>query len=284
MPALSIAPDSAQLRRTIASWRQDGATIGFVPTMGALHAGHLSLIERALAETDRVVASIFVNPKQFSPGEDLAAYPRGLERDRAMLEDAGCSLLFAPQVTDIYPEGFATAVSVSGLTEGLDGATRPNFFGGIATVVAKLFILATPDKAFFGEKDYQQLLVVRRMAADLGLPVKVIGCPTLRDPDGLAMSSRNVYLSPEERQQALVLPQTLNSAAKAISGGADVAKTLRDGRATLESAGFRLDYLELRDAKTLAPLRHLSRPARLFVGGYLGKTRLIDNVPVSPRG
>jgi pantoate--beta-alanine ligase len=284
MPALSIAPDSAQLRETIASWRQDGATIGFVPTMGALHAGHLSLIKRALAETDRVVASIFVNPKQFSPGEDLAAYPRGLERDRQMLEDAGCALLFAPQVADIYPEGFATSVSVSGLTEGLDGATRPNFFGGIATVVAKLFILVAPDKAFFGEKDYQQLLVVRRMTTDLGLPVEVIGCPTVRDPDGLAMSSRNVYLSPAERQQALVLPQTLTSVAEAIAGGADIAKVLRDGCATLEAAGFRLDYLELRDAETLAPLRHLSRPARLFVGGYLGKTRLIDNVPVSRKG
>lgn len=282
---LPVLRTIADLRACLTEWRREALTVGFVPTMGALHAGHLALVERARAENDRVIASVFVNPKQFSPGEDLESYPRREGRDAEKLAAAECDTMFAPSAAEMYPDGFATKVTVDGISEGLCGATRPNFFTGIATVVAKLFILIGPDRAYFGEKDYQQLLLIRRMARDLGMPVDVVGCPVVRDDDGLALSSRNDYLSAEERHRALTLPATLSEMARRLSedGGATaVAQALADGRKRLESAGFTLDYLEIRDAETLEPLTVVDRPARVLAGGYLGGTRLIDNVPVMP--
>ena len=272
----------AALRQTSRDWRAQGKRVGLVPTMGALHEGHISLVETALAECDAVIATIFVNPKQFSPGEDLDAYPRTLDADKAMLTDAGCTALFAPVVSEIYPDGFATSITVAGISEGLCGATRPNFFTGIATVVAKLLILAEADIAYFGEKDYQQLLLIKRLVTDLGLPVEVKGCPIVREPDGLAMSSRNRYLSDSERQMALTLGQTLKEVAVGLEAGAKAAQLISMGLERLAAAGFKMDYLELRDAETLQPMTDLNRPARLLAGGYLGKTRLIDNWPVNP--
>lgn len=283
MPDLTIIQTGDALRQTVRRWKREGLTVGLVPTMGALHAGHLSLIELARAHCDRVVATIFVNPRQFSPGEDLDAYPRTIERDTALLREAGCHALFAPAVSEIYPDGFATSITVAGISEGLCGATRPNFFGGIATVVAKLLILAEPDKAFFGEKDYQQLLVIRRLVTDLALPVEIIGGALVREADGLAMSSRNAYLSGNERQMALTLHHTLKEVTAGLEAGAEPGRLIAMGLERLVSAGFRMDYLELRDAETLEPIERLERPARLLAGGYLGKTRLIDNMPVTPR-
>lgn len=283
MPDLTIIQTGDALRQTVRRWKREGLTVGLVPTMGALHAGHLSLIELARAHCDRVVATIFVNPRQFSPGEDLDAYPRTIERDTALLREAGCHALFAPAVSEIYPDGFATSITVAGISEGLCGATRPNFFGGIATVVAKLLILAEPDKAFFGEKDYQQLLVIRRLVTDLALPVEIIGGALVREADGLAMSSRNAYLSGNERQMALTLHHTLKEVTAGLEAGAEPGRLIAMGLERLASAGFRMDYLELRDAETLEPIERLERPARLLAGGYLGKTRLIDNMPVTPR-
>jgi len=283
MPDLTIIQTGDALRQTVRRWKREGLTVGLVPTMGALHAGHLSLIELARAHCDRVIATIFVNPRQFSPGEDLDAYPRTMERDTALLREAGCHALFAPAVSEIYPDGFATSITVAGISEGLCGATRPNFFGGIATVVAKLLILAEPDKAFFGEKDYQQLLVIRRLVTDLALPVEIIGGALVREADGLAMSSRNAYLSGNERQMALTLYHTLKEVTAGLEAGAEPGRLIAMGLERLVSAGFRMDYLELRDAETLEPIERLERPARLLAGGYLGKTRLIDNMPVTPR-
>lgn len=283
MPDLTIIQTGDALRQTVRRWKREGLTVGLVPTMGALHAGHLSLIELARAHCDRVIATIFVNPRQFSPGEDLDAYPRTMERDTALLREAGCHALFAPAVSEIYPDGFATSITVAGISEGLCGATRPNFFGGIATVVAKLLILAEPDKAFFGEKDYQQLLVIRRLVTDLALPVEIIGGALVREADGLAMSSRNAYLSGNERQMALTLHHTLKEVTAGLEAGAEPGRLIAMGLERLVSAGFRMDYLELRDAETLEPIERLERPARLLAGGYLGKTRLIDNMPVTPR-
>jgi pantoate--beta-alanine ligase len=283
MPDLSVIRIGDELRRTVRLWKREGLRVGLVPTMGALHAGHISLVELAKSRCDRVVATIFVNPRQFSPGEDLDAYPRTMERDRQLLTEAGCHALFAPTVDEIYPQGFATSITVSGISEGLCGATRPNFFGGIATVVAKLLILAEPDMAFFGEKDYQQLLVIKRLVKDLALPVEIIGGALIREPDGLAMSSRNAYLSANERQMALTLYHTLKEVTAGLEAGAEARRLIAMGLERLAQAGFRMDYLELRDAETLAPVERLERPARLLAGGYLGKTRLIDNMPVAPK-
>ena len=272
----------AELRQTSRDWRAEGKRIGLVPTMGALHEGHISLVRTALAECDAVIATIFVNPKQFSPGEDLEAYPRALDSDKAMLADAGCTALFAPLVDEIYPQGFSTSITVAGISEGLCGATRPNFFTGIATIVAKLLILSEPDIAYFGEKDYQQLLLIKRLVTDLALPVDIKGCPIVRETDGLAMSSRNRYLSDNERQMALTLPHTLKEIAVGLEAGANVGQLIAMGLERLAGAGFKMDYLELRDAETLQPMTDIGRPARLLAGGYLGKTRLIDNWPVNP--
>jgi len=271
------------LRRAVAELRRDGGTVAFVPTMGALHAGHMALIRSAKREADHVVASIFVNPTQFGPNEDLGTYPRREAEDAAMLEAEGCSILWVPSAATMYPEGHATTVSVSGVSDDLDGAARPGQFAGVATVVTKLFNQVQPDVALFGEKDYQQLAVIRRMAADLDLPIRIVGVPTQRDPDGLALSSRNAYLSDEERLAARVLPRALVEAAQAMRDGSSVGEALQDARRKLEAAGFGpLDYVELRDADPLRPVEGLSGPARMLAAAQLGRTRLIDNLEVLP--
>lgn len=272
------------LAREVSQWRADGYTIGFVPTMGALHEGHISLVLKAMEVSDRVVVSIFVNPAQFGPHEDLATYPRTLEADSALLAAAGCHLLYAPTVEEIYPEGFATSLHVDGPALGLESEARPHFFGGVATVVARLFGQVRPDIAVFGEKDYQQLLVVRRMAADLALPVKVLGVETRREADGLAMSSRNVYLSPAERMRAGRLNVILRDLAHALEDGEPAAAALEHARILANSVFDAVDYIEVRDAGTLADTGPglLDRPARVLAAVRVGKTRLIDNVAASP--
>ncbi len=272
--------DLDALRAALARFRAAGARVALVPTMGALHAGHLALVEAARADGARVAASIFVNPKQFGPGEDLARYPRREAEDAAMLERAGCDLLWAPPVEVMYPAGFATGVSVGGgLTGVLDGAARPGHFDGVATVVAKLFAQGRPDVAYFGEKDWQQLAVVRRMAVDLDLGVEVIGVPTVREADGLALSSRNGYLSADERGRATALPRALAAAARAIGDGEDVGTALGEARAALPRAGFAVDYVELVDAASLGgPVA--GRARRLLAAARMGTTRLIDNMAI----
>lgn len=274
------------LRKSVAILRAGGESIGLVPTMGALHEGHLTLVRRAREACDHVVASIFVNPTQFGPNEDLDAYPRQLAEDSAMLEGAGCSLLWAPSVEAMYPDGFVTNISVSGVSEGFCGADRPGHFDGVATVVCKLFNQVRPDMAFFGEKDFQQLAVIRAMARDLDLTLphvrSIIGVPTVREEDGLAMSSRNRYLSKEDRAAAATLPAAMKQAISQIENGADAAPALETLKASLIAAGFNsVDYAELADAKSLAPLGTLTgAPARLLVAARIGGTRLIDNMSV----
>lgn len=282
--AVQIIRDRDSLDEAVAALREGGGTIAFVPTMGALHAGHMALVAEARARADHVVASIFVNPTQFAPNEDLSTYPRREASDSAMLDSEGCAILWAPDVATMYPDGPAATIHVKGVGEGLDGAARPGHFDGVATVVARLFDQVRPDVALFGEKDYQQLAVIRQLVRDLDLPVEIIGVPTQRDADGLALSSRNVYLSDEERAAARTLPRALGEAAQAIAEGAPVAETLDRARSRLETAGFDpIDYVELRDAGTLAPLTALDRPARILAAARMGRTRLIDNLPVEPR-
>ena len=262
-------------------WREAGQRIALVPTMGALHAGHMTLVEAAKAKADRVVASIFVNPLQFGPNEDLERYPRQEAEDERLLEHHGCDLLWMPTADQLYPPGFATRVSVAGVSELWDGASRPGHFDGVATVVAKLFTAVRPDLALFGEKDFQQLAVIRRMESDLGLGVDVHGAPTVRDSDGLALSSRNAYLSPAERGRALALPQALEQAREAILAGEPVDAVLENAKAGLAQAGFsRVDYLALVDAETLEPLDQPVGEMRLIAAAVIGTTRLIDNVRV----
>ncbi|MGF1445707.1 MAG: pantoate--beta-alanine ligase [Pikeienuella sp.] len=275
----------ADLRAWVAGWRQAGARIALVPTMGALHQGHLSLVTAASARADRVVASIFVNPTQFGAGEDFTAYPRDESRDAAMLAQAGCALLFAPGVDEMYPAGFGTEVRVRGLTEVLCGAARPGHFDGVAQIVTKLLNQARADLAVFGEKDWQQLAVIRRLALDLDLGTEILGVPTLRDPDGLALSSRNRYLTATERSAAPTLYRAIAQAAEAIAAGAAPDLACAAARARVATAGFAaVDYLECRDAEslTLVSAAPPTRPARVFAAARLGRARLIDNTPVPP--
>ncbi|MDB5459549.1 MAG: pantoate/beta-alanine ligase [Caulobacteraceae bacterium] len=281
---LPVARTVADLRRQVSAWRADGLRVGLVPTMGALHEGHLSLVRRALEDADRVIASLFVNPAQFAPHEDFDAYPRGEERDAALLAGAGCHLLYAPQASEIYPPGFATTVTVSGVSAPMEGERRPQFFAGVATVVAKLLIQASADVAVFGEKDYQQLQVIKRMARDLDLPTRILGAPTLRAEDGLALSSRNAYLTARERPIAGKLNGVMAQLARSVAGGAAAAAAEVQATAALIAAGFdSVDYIEVRHAEDLSPLGPGpigDAPARVLAAAWLGKTRLIDNMAV----
>jgi pantoate--beta-alanine ligase len=265
--------------------RAGGAVVGFVPTMGYLHAGHLTLVERAVAECDVVAVSIFVNPLQFAANEDLASYPRDLDRDLELVAGAGATHVFAPPVHEMYPTEVLTTVRVAELSDPMEGATRPTHFAGVATVVAKLFSITGPCRAYFGEKDFQQLAVVRRMAADLSMPVTVVGCPTVREPDGLAMSSRNVYLDDDQRQAALVIHRALTAGAAAIVDGERSAAAVRTLMADIISGepSATLDYAEVADPDTLAPLDDLVAGAhvRLLAAAQVGRPRLLDNVGVT---
>lgn len=280
---MQIIRDINALRNAVSALRASGGRIALVPTMGALHAGHMALVDAAKARAEHVIASIFVNPKQFGANEDLASYPRQEEADAALLRLAGTAILWAPSVDVMYPQGFATNISVSGVSEGHCGAARPGHFDGVATVVCKLLNQVQPDLALFGEKDYQQLAVIRRFVADLDIPIEIAGVPTMRAPDGLALSSRNAYLSAAERNAATALPDALRDAAARIAAGDDVAATLAACVDRLLAAGFGpVDYITLADADTLMPLSALDRPARLLAAARLGKTRLIDNFAVEP--
>ena len=270
-----------KLRQVAAGWRKRGDTIALVPTMGALHAGHLALVRAARRRARRVVVSIFVNPAQFAPNEDFSGYPRTWDTDLAALAALKVDLVWAPERKDMYPQGFATRIAPDGAaTVGLEDAFRPHFFGGVATVVAKLFTQVRPDYAMFGQKDFQQLKVVTAMARDLDLGVTVIGVPTVRETDGLALSSRNAYLTPAERTVAPTLYRALKDCAARIEAGDPIETVLRAGRGEIERAGFAVDYLEARHAVTLAPIASAKDPIRLLVAAKLGRTRLIDNIGV----
>ncbi len=274
----------AAVREHVQGWRLEGLRVAFVPTMGNLHTGHVSLIEAARRHGERFVASIFVNPMQFGPNEDWAHYPRTPREDERMLAEAGCSLMFMPDVAEIYPNGSerATRIEVPGLSRILDGEFRPGHFEGVSTVVAKLFHIVEPHVAVFGEKDFQQLTIIRRMVADLCMPVEVVGAPTVRDRDGLAMSSRNQYLTPDERSRAPQIYLALQAAARRVSGGdVDVASSERAGFQALESAGFRPDYFSVRKAEDLSPATALARELVILTAARIGKARLIDNVQVT---
>ncbi len=275
----------SDLRDGLADWRKAGERIGLVPTMGALHAGHMALVEAARAQCERVVATIFVNPKQFAPGEDFSTYPRPEAADLDMFQSAGVDIAFLPTVDQIYPPEFTTVVRVGGLSEGLCGAHRPGHFDGVATVVTKLLMQTLPDTAYFGEKDYQQLLVIQRMVRDLDIPVVIEGVPIVREPDGLAMSSRNRYLSAAERRAAPQLAEVLRAAAGAIERAPDtVAPETENARAELRRAGFNVEYLEVRTAQNLAPVHDVvAEPSRVLAAVHLGRTRLIDNFPIGSR-
>lgn len=278
--------DLPALRTALAEMRGDGGKLALVPTMGALHDGHMALVEEArrmVGHGGCVAVSIFVNPRQFGPNEDLDAYPRREAKDSALLQAAGVDILWMPTVEVMYPAGFASNVSVSGVSEGLDGAARPGHFDGVATVVTKLFNQVRPDVAIFGEKDYQQLAVIRRMVADLDMGIEIVGMPTQRAEDGLALSSRNAYLTDEERKAALALPRALGEAKRQMEKGATVESALAKAITMLASHGFDpIDYVTLCDAETLEPMTLLDRPARLLGAAKLGKTRLIDNIAVLP--
>lgn len=274
----------AELRSTLAAYRRADARIGLVPTMGALHAGHMSLIARAREQCDVVVVSLFVNPTQFNEQADLARYPRDLERDSQMAAGAGADILFAPPVKEVYPPGFSSEVRVSGITERLEGTQRgPEHFNGVSTVVCKLFGMVGPDVAYFGQKDAQQVLVIRHLVEDLNIPVRIEMCPTVRERDGLALSSRNMHLSASERQQALGLYAALSAAGSAVSQGRrDHGELLAAATTELERRQIQPEYLELVDLQTLEPLQRLDRSALLAIAARIGATRLIDNVILTP--
>jgi pantoate--beta-alanine ligase len=255
-------------------------TLALVPTMGALHAGHMALVEEAKRRADNVAATIFVNPTQFGANEDFGRYPRREAEDARMLEDAGCDLLWMPSASDIYPEGFSTSVHVSGVSDRWEGEARPGHFDGVATVVAKLLLSVRPDAALFGEKDFQQLAVIRRMVADLNIAAEIVGVPTVREEDGLALSSRNSYLSAGERERAVALPRALEYARDAILDGTPVRLALDTGRKSLDAGFSRIDYFALVDEATLEPLENAGGAMRLIAAAVIGTTRLIDNLPV----
>ncbi|BCH29768.1 pantothenate synthetase [Mesorhizobium sp. L-8-10] len=282
--SIPIVRTFAELRSIVAPWHRDGLKVAVVPTMGALHEGHLSLVRAALEQADRVIVTLFVNPKQFNNAADLAAYPRTEHEDAAKLAPLGAHMLYAPDGPEMYPDGFATTVSVAGTSEGLCGTYRPGHFDGVATVVTKLFLQTGADLAFFGEKDFQQLHVVRRMVRDLDLPVEIVACPTVREEDGLAMSSRNLRLSSAQRQAAPKLAEILFATAEQLAAGAPAQDVFAEARQIILSAGYReVEYLELRADDDLSPLEAAECPARLLVAVWLGDVRLIDNVRVRPK-
>jgi pantoate--beta-alanine ligase len=271
----------AELRGRIAVFRAKHERVGLVPTMGALHEGHLTLVRLAKSRNDRVVVTLFVNPKQFGPNEDLARYPRDEASDARMLAAEGADLLFAPEPAEMYPEGHATRVHVEGIGDILEGTFRPGFFTGVATVVSKLLLQALPDEAIFGEKDYQQLQVIKRLTTDLDIPVEIVGGPLIREPDGLAMSSRNAYLSNSERAQAPALHRAIQECARQVALGTPIGTAEEQARSVVHQAGFaKVDYVTVRDAETLAEAPPPARPRRVLAAAWLGATRLIDNVPV----
>ena len=277
---MQIVRTSEELALGLAELRLRGR-LALVPTMGALHAGHMALVAEAKRRAESVVATIFVNPAQFGPNEDFARYPRREDDDARMLEGAGCDLVWMPEVKDIYPAGFSTTVHVAGVSDRWEGEARPGHFDGVATVVARLLLSVQPHVALFGEKDFQQLAVIRRMVADLGIPVEIAGVATVREEDGLALSSRNAYLTADERSRAVALPHALQSARGKIRSGDKVAEALEEGRQSLTDAGFsRIDYFALVDAATLEPLQQPLGEMRLIAAAVIGATRLIDNVPV----
>jgi pantoate--beta-alanine ligase len=279
---LQISEDIETTRAAVTAAKARGLTVGLVPTMGALHAGHISLLRAARRECGFVVASIFVNPTQFGPNEDFGAYPRDEEGDFAKLRDAGCRIVFAPDPAEMYPGPMLTTVHVAEITDGLCGPFRPGHFDGVATVVSKLLMIAMPDHAFFGEKDYQQLQVIKRVVRDLAMPIEIVGMPTVREPDGLAMSSRNRYLSAAERTTALALHRQLVAVAEAVRDGkASCTAAAEDAAKALLAAGFdKVEYLTVVDAESLTPLDRVAGPARVIAATRLGRTRLIDNVGV----
>jgi pantoate--beta-alanine ligase len=278
---LQTIREARQLPAALIALRAGGKSLALVPTMGALHAGHLALVDEARRHADNVIATIFVNPLQFGANEDFGRYPRLEEKDEEMLAEAGCNLLWLPQPDEIYPTGFATTVSVKGLSDRWEGEARPGHFDGVATVVAKLLCAVRPDSAVFGEKDFQQLAVIRRMTQDLQLGVEILGMPTVRDADGLALSSRNAYLSTDERQRALALPNALNDAAASIRSDAPVSEVLANAVEQLKTAGFtKVDYVALVNALTLEPLDKAQGLMRLIAAATIGSTRLIDNISV----
>ncbi len=278
---MRIIGQHADLRAARRDWHEEGRSVGLVPTMGALHEGHLALVRRARAACGRVAVSLFVNPTQFGPNEDLARYPRSPEEDMRLLGAEGVDLLYMPADGDMYEKDASTTVHVGGITDHLCGPFRPGHFDGVATVVAKLLLRVMPDAACFGEKDWQQLQVIRRLARDLDIPARIIGVPVVREADGLALSSRNRYLPQEERAKAVLISQNLKHAAESIRAApGNIGRVLAGGRENLEKAGFRVDYFECADAESCAPARDLARPARLFAAARLGSTRLIDNWPV----
>lgn len=277
----AIVRTVAELRNLVRSWKADGAKVGVVPTMGALHDGHLSLVRAAQRDCARVIVTIFVNPKQFNSADDLAKYPRTEAADAALLAPLEVDAIFAPPPEEVYPDGFATNVSVGGISTRLEGLHRPGHFDGVATVVTKLFGMTLADRAYFGEKDWQQLQVVRRLVADLNLPVEIVGCPTIREADALARSSRNVRLSPEARAIASALPREMAKAAQAMRAGAPVHPSLDAAKAALLAAGFdEVEYIDLCDAETLLWIDELSGPGRLLAAAWVGGVRLIDNIAV----
>lgn len=283
-PAPKIVRTVADLRAVVRGWKAAGERVALIPTMGALHDGHLSLVRLGQQQAQRTVASVFVNPKQFAPHEDFDSYPRGEARDAELLAGVGCDLMFAPNVDEMYAPGFSTTINLTGVSEPLEGAARPLFFAGVATVVTKLLIQSQADVALFGEKDYQQLQVIRRVVRDLDLPVEIVGAPTARAEDGLALSSRNAYLSPEERAAAVALPDALKAAAAAVAEGGRIDEAEAAAKAALTAAGFRqVDYVDVREAgdlSRLGPGPIGDARGRILVAAWLGKTRLIDNMSV----